>query len=150
MKTGASTFSALLGLALATGFTLTGGLATAQQGDSARPADSAAQPASSEEEITVRGPRLVRSHIGGRTQTGGFGYDLVTLSHRVSYTDLKLSRPADVKILEDRISLTARQICRELAKMFPVSTPNNPDCVRQATKSAMEQAHVAIAAAKRE
>lgn len=143
MKIDVFAVSAISGLALAASLMLAGGSARAQQGASSQ------QPATPEEEVTVRGPRLVRSHVGGAAQAGGFGYDLITLTHRVSYADLKLDRSEDAKVLEDRISLTARQICRELAKMFPATAPNNPDCVRQATKGAMEQAHAAIAAVKK-
>jgi UrcA family protein len=148
MKTRAFALALMSGLALTASLTIAGGSAMAQQGNSVQAGNAAQQPAAAEEEVTVRGPRLVRSHVGGKTQIGGFGYDLVTLTHRVSYADLNLARPEHVKMLEDRIGLTARQICRELAKMFPVEAPNNPDCVRQATKGAMTQAHAAIAAAK--
>lgn len=138
-------FSALSAVALAAGLALTSTTALAQHGDSAQQSNGGDQ-----EQVTVVGPRIMRTKVHG-TADAGFGigyYDMLTLSHRVSYSDLDLTQPEDAKTLKNRIDETANQICQQLAEASP-PRPTSRDCVYNAVQSAMEQAHVAIAAAKR-
>lgn len=130
-------------LALPAGLVLTGSVAAAQQSDSARRASN-----SVEEEVTVVAPRVMRTHVRERTAYGVAHYDLMTLTHRVGYADLDLSRPEDVKMLKRRIRATANQLCSQLANAPPVQ-PRSMQCVQQATQGAMAQARAAIAAAKK-
>lgn len=96
------------------------------------------------EQVTVVAPRLVR-HTE-RTPTGAAN-ELVSLTRRVSIGDLDLTKYADVMELEKRINETAEEACDYLAEMFPLASPDTPDCVRRAVDGAMAQAHEAIAQA---
>ncbi len=98
------------------------------------------------EEVVVVAPRLVR-HTE-RTSTGST-IERVTLTRRVSVRDLDLTRHADVMELEERVNATAREACDYLAEMFPLASPDTPDCVSRAVDDAMEQAEEAIALANR-
>jgi hypothetical protein len=51
--------------------------------------------------------------------------------------------------LEKRVNDVAKEACDTLAKMYPLSDPNTPNCVEQATKDAKPQIdRVVIAATK--
>lgn len=75
-------------------------------------------------------------------------YDLLTMSHDVSYADLNLALKADDKTLERRIDATANQICEQLAAA-PPAEPKSAECVHRAIESAMEEALMAISAARK-
>jgi UrcA family protein len=122
-------------LALAAGFAFCSGVATAQQGSQAR----------TQEEVIVEAPRLVRKDVG-RGDLGG-KVELISLTRRVSYSDLNLAMHADVMKLEQRINDTAKEACGQLEQLYPLADPETPNCVGQAVKGAMEQAQKVIDAA---
>ncbi len=123
-------------LVIAAGFTLGGGAALGQQKDT------------SIEEITIQAPRLVQ-HKAVRG-IGPTNTELVSLTRRVTYGDLDLALHSDVMELEKRISDTAKEACEQLAKMYPFSAPNTPDCVKEAMASAKAQTDEVIAAAAKQ
>ena len=99
------------------------------------------------EEIVVEAPAVVR-----RTVTIGIGrdrYEVTELRRPVSYADLDLTLVSDVTELEGRINAAAREVCEELADMFPRITSPEPSCIRNAVDSATEEMQEAIAAASR-
>jgi UrcA family protein len=98
------------------------------------------------EEITVTAPRLVTKQVVGRTSAGS-KVELITLQRRVSYADLDLALHANVAQLETRVNDIAKEACDDLAKMYPLSDPKTPDCVRAAVAAAKPQLDAAIAAA---
>ena len=118
--------------------------ASAQSGDSAQ--SSNAPP----EQITVVAPRVVRSRVHGLPDAhGGMTYyDLLTLSHQVSFADLNLAYSQDAKMLERRVGDAANEICEQLAAT-PPAEPKSAECVHRAIESAMEEVHMAIAAARK-
>jgi UrcA family protein len=99
-------------------------------------------------ELTVVAPRLVRRQTA-RDSASGAPAELVSLTRRVSYSDLDLTRYADVRELDRRIETVAREACEQLAGVFPLSDSNTPDCVAEAVAGAKAQAERAIAAASR-
>lgn len=100
--------------------------------------------------ITVTAPRLVTKQVVGRTAgTAGGEAELISLQRRVSYVDLNLALHADVMQLEARINDAAKQSCDELAKMYPLSDPKTPDCVREAVGAAKAQLDAVVAAASK-
>jgi UrcA family protein len=121
-------------LVLVTGSLLAGGAAIAQESRETL------------EEITVVAPRLVTREVVGRTAVGG-KVELISLTRRVNYADLNLENHADAMELEKRIDDTARESCDQLAKMFPLSDPNTPNCISEAVASAKAQKDKAVAAA---
>jgi UrcA family protein len=98
------------------------------------------------EEITVTAPRLVTKQVVGRTAAGS-NVELITLQRRVSYADLDLALHANVAQLETRVNDIAKEACEDLAKMYPLSDPKTPDCVRAAVATAKPQLDAAVAAA---
>jgi UrcA family protein len=93
-------------------------------------------------EVQVQAQRVVR-HVVGR-DSAGIPTELIQLTRRVGYSDLNLTKYADVTKLKTRIDTTAKQACKALADMYPLVAPNNPDCVKEAVDGAMKQAQVAI------
>jgi len=105
-----------------------------------------AQP-STLEEITVVAPRLV-TREAGRTAAGS-KVEMILLTRHVVYGDLDLTLHNDVMALGKRVNDVAKEACDTLAKMYPLSDPNTPNCVEQATKEAKAQIDkVATAAVK--
>lgn len=143
MKSRNSVFFAIAALAVSAGFALSSGTVLAQQ--SKDPANQASN--TPEEEITVVAPRIIRSKVREANSQGVGYYDMLTLTHQVSYADLHLAHPGDAKTLRDRIAKAANEICQELANVRPAE-PKSQDCVHNAMRSASRQADAAIAAAK--
>ena len=104
-----------------------------------------AQEASTLQEITVVAPRLVRREAG-RTAGGG-KVEMISLTRHVVYGDLNLTLHNDVMALEKRVTEVAKESCDTLAKMYPLSDANTPNCVDQATKEAKAQIDKAVTAA---
>jgi UrcA family protein len=74
------------------------------------------------------------------------GAPVVTMTVRISarYADLDLTRPADAARLMSRISFVARDACRYLDRLFPLSP--DPDCTDRAVAGATPAARAVIAA----
>ncbi len=119
-------------LAVVAGSAIDGGSARAQQ-------------AGALEEITVVAPRLV-TRPAGRTAAGS-KTELISLTRHVVYSDLNLTLHNDVMTLEKRVNDIAKEACETLAKMYPLSDPNTPNCVEQATKEAKAQIDKVVTAA---
>ena len=98
------------------------------------------------EEITVIAPWSVTKEVESRTSTGG-KVELISLMRHVYYGDLNLANHADVMTLEKRISDIAKESCEQLAKMYPLSSPNSPNCVEKAAASAKAQMDKVVATA---
>lgn len=99
------------------------------------------------EEIVVQAP--VERRQRKWTKSGGW-IEVIELSRRVSFTDLDLSKYADVTELETRIETTAKGTCEQLAEMFPLDKSDRDEvrrCTQKAIKGADEQLQAAIAAA---
>jgi UrcA family protein len=122
-------------LALVGGLTIESGAAQAQQNGTL-------------EEITVVAPRLV-TRPAGRTAAGS-KVELISLTRHVVYSDLNLTLHNDVVQLEKRVSDVAKEACDTLAKMYPLSDPNTPNCVEQAGKDAKAQIDRLAAAAMKD
>lgn len=99
-------------------------------------------------ELTVVAPRLVRRQMSRESATGA-PVELVSLTRRVSFSDLDLAKHADVLELDRRIETVAREACDQLASVFPLSDPKTPDCVAEAVAGAKTQANQAALAAGR-
>ncbi len=93
-------------------------------------------------EITVDVMRAVKADATSPTSAID-----VTLTGHVSYSDLDLTKSADVATLEKRIKEEATVICERIGKDYPDSTPKTADCAKQAADKAMVKARKAIAAA---
>jgi UrcA family protein len=92
-------------------------------------------------EIVVEAPQVVHERLG-RNSNGSWD-ELVSLDHRVPYTDLDLTKTADAATLQARVKDAAVQGCDQLKKLYPLAT-HDPDCVKNAMKKAMVQVRAAI------
>src|ERR1700754_1540206 len=90
-----------------------------------------------QERITVFAPHVQRHTIG--RSTIGASIEELSLSHAVDYSDLDLSRWADVQMLDDRIRQSAYAVCDELDRQYPEAlyssyqSSSDPSCVAGAT-----------------
>jgi UrcA family protein len=101
------------------------------------------------EEVTVTAPRQVhQTYVVGRSPSTGAPIEVTTISRAVSYADLDLSKPSGAAELRSRIDDTAKGLCKELDKLYPME-PKDRSCVKKAADGAMEQADKVIAAASK-
>jgi UrcA family protein len=105
---------------------------------------AAAQPM---EEVMVEASPIVRSSQVTLGNNQPWKYT-VMMSSRVGYSDLDLSTPDGVAMLEKRVSAAATEVCDALGKAYPETTPGTAKCAKNATEKAMASAQRAIAAAK--
>jgi UrcA family protein len=104
------------------------------------PAATAPAWAAQSEEITVDGPYTVRQEVTKRPMGGDIGELHLSVSRSVPYSDLDLTKHADVETLRERVRAAAKDSCRELSRRFPVSTyiPVTTDtCARDATRDGL-------------
>jgi UrcA family protein len=105
----------------------------------------------SAEEVSVVAPGMVQRKIVGRS-TIGAPIETISLSRRVSYGDLDLTKQSDVEKLGKRIRNTARLACEQLDNLYPDGSlyqtiPSDQNCVNTATRKAIEEANLVIAGA---
>src|ERR1700693_5882254 len=113
-------------------------------------AQQGSQTSESTEEITVTAPHLVQRQVVGRSMIGA-PIEVISLSRKVSYADLDLTTPEGWAELRKRVSDTAKAACKQLDMMYPDSdlfqaTPSDQNCVKTATKDAMDLTEQIIAA----
>jgi UrcA family protein len=95
-------------------------------------------------QVTVEAARSVQV---GRTSSG-VPIEQITLTRKVGYQDLDLTTQAGATALEKRVKDTAGEACKEIDRLYPLSTPGGASCVKTAVDDAMKQVHAAIAAAE--
>ena len=103
------------------------------------------------EEIIVQAPMNVERETLHSAADPTVKTERVELTRKVYIGDLDLSKYDDVKELESRIELMARDSCKKLSAMFPLSDSRSRDsrrCVERAIKSAMSEKEAAIDAAR--
>ena len=89
--------------------------------------------------VTVVAPRITYQV---KRESGSVIPQEITVAEKkaqVSYSDLDLTRTADLYALEDRIGKAAARVCDELAQEFPDGEPSAAVCARRATDDAMSQ-----------
>ncbi|NNC38435.1 MAG: UrcA family protein [Hyphomonadaceae bacterium] len=77
--------------------------------------------------------------------------EIIQLTRRVSFADLDLTKAEDVKTLKLRIERIAKDSCRKLSKLYPLSTSRVTErkrCAKAAIKESEKHLDVAIEEAK--
>jgi UrcA family protein len=92
-------------------------------------------------EVTVPRYHPERSPLGAP-------YRYVSMSRPVYVGDLDLRTRHDTRVLRDRLSATARSLCRQLDIRYPITAPGSPGCYTTAMNDAMYRADIAIAQAR--
>jgi UrcA family protein len=96
-------------------------------------------------EVTVQASRVVSKSVG-KTASGVPIVD-VSLSYGVSTQGLDLASHAGALELQKRVTDAAQAACKELARQYPVATPQDNDCAKAAAAKAMVQVNAMLAAA---
>lgn len=101
------------------------------------------------EEITVVAPHQLQRKAVGKS-TAGAPIEMITLSHRVDYSDLNLLKVEDLGTLRARVAAAAKQGCDELDQLYPFD--KKPDettkCVALATAQAQDEITTAVRSTK--
>jgi UrcA family protein len=90
-------------------------------------------------EVAVSAPEVSRERVGRATGGTRAPIDLITVTHRVSYADLDLSKQADYATLRSRIETAARSACAQMRQLARNERADRR-CVQNAIDQAMEQA----------
>jgi UrcA family protein len=64
---------------------------------------------------------------------------LVNMSVKVPYSDLDMRSPAGIAELDKRVKLAANYVCDQLSAMYPVGSPDDFYCAKQAIGDAQPQ-----------
>lgn len=99
--------------------------------------------------ITVMAPRVTYQVDRDRTSAIPRKLEITEKSAEVEFSDLDLTRSADLYTLEERVAAAAARVCEELARDFPDGTPSPPICTRRATEDAMARVEQAARRANR-
>jgi len=104
------------------------------------------------ERVVIHAPEMVVKRMGTDARQYGLrNAEVITGEKSVNFADLDLSKPADVRELEKRISETARDICEDLNRRYPRSSFQvvvDRDCVKTATDEAMDVVKNLVVASK--
>ena len=73
---------------------------------------AAQQSAEPNEEVTVFAPYVIKKVNGPKNA------QIITVSRKVNYHDLDLSKPADISTLEQRVKRSAEDVCNELDRHY--------------------------------
>lgn len=98
--------------------------------------------------ITIGAGVVTKTHIG--YSSSGIPTEQVTITHRVSYTDLDLTKQVGAAELKRRVKETARAACKQLDELYPLEAKNVQECTRITLAKASPQVESAIAVANRE
>ena len=96
--------------------------------------------AAESEQITVDGPYTVRQEVTKRALSGDIGEMNFSVSQNVGYSDLDLTKQADVEKLRERVKMAAKETCKELDRRFPVSIyipVTGRSCARDAARDGL-------------
>lgn len=97
--------------------------------------------------VTIGAGIVTKSTIGRSSL--GTPMERVTVTHRVSYSDLDLTTEAGAAKLKKRVRDTARMACKQLDDLYPTEAKNEQECTRTAIAQASSQVQSAISAARR-
>ena len=109
----------------------------------AQPANQQSLEFEQHETVTVYAPYIVRREVVNpmMSKKSSTGLEMVSISRSVSFADLDLSDPDQVKQLEGRVDIAARDACAEIEKKYPSSryhpVPEKQDCPGNAKAAAM-------------
>lgn len=98
--------------------------------------------------ITIGAGVITKTHIG--TSSSGIPTEEVTVTHRVSYADLDLTKQIGAAELQKRVKETARAACKQLDELYPLEAKNVQECTKITVAKASPQVENAIAAANRQ
>jgi UrcA family protein len=93
-------------------------------------------------QVTVTASRSAEERVA-QTSFGVPVYE-VSMSYRVSYSDLDLRTQAGVSELEARVAKAAKEACAAIDRQYAKSEPRGAACAKAAVDEAMSQIEEAI------
>jgi len=97
------------------------------------------------EGVDVQASRIVQEKVGTAMNLAPI-YS-ISLSYRVSYSDLDLSTKAGAAALEKRVQTAGSAACKEVRRVYPEAEPGDSACAKQAVDEAMVRVREVVAAA---
>lgn len=101
------------------------------------------------EEITVTAARQNPKPIVSTTGWPRAPVTHITLSYAVTATGYDLTSSAGVAGLEKAVNETAMDVCKEIGRQYPGSTPDDAGCAKVAADKAMVKVHQLVATAEK-
>ena len=98
------------------------------------------------DQVTVTASRVAKERVA-QTSFGVPVYE-ISMSYRVSYSDLDLRTPAGTDELEKRVEKAAQEACASIDRQYPKSEPSGAACAKVAVEEAMIQVQDAIKKAR--
>jgi UrcA family protein len=83
-----------------------------------------------------------------RTSTGK-RVDMVQLSRVVGYADINIATASGAAVLRQRVSDSAKSVCEEIGRLYPLPPSGTELCIEKAMKAATPQVQAAIDAAEK-
>lgn len=80
--------------------------------------------------------------------SSGVPTEQVTVTRRVSYSDLDLKTYAGAAALKRRVEDAAQAACKQIDELYPIEQAQAPSCVKDSVAAADEQVKAAVAAAQ--
>lgn len=99
-------------------------------------------------EIVVEAPRIQK---GVGKDAVGASIDQISVTHRVSYSDIDISTSSGAQVLTQRVKDAAAAACKEIDKLYPLREPmpGSRSCTDAAADAASAQVKAAVAAAEK-
>lgn len=104
-----------------------------------------------DEEVRVVSPYTIRQQVLDRSLTSPMLTTRISVEKSVSFSDLDLTKPADVNKMKARLRQAAKDSCKELNRRFPRSiyvTLDDTNCVKNATHQSLARFEAIISGAK--
>ena len=98
--------------------------------------------------ITIGAGVMTKTAVGHSSL--GAPLEQVSITHRVSYSDLDLTTVVGATELKQRVKEAAKMACKQLDDLYPLQAKNVNECTRAAVAQASSQVDSAIAGAIRE
>ncbi|HJS92449.1 MAG TPA: UrcA family protein [Steroidobacteraceae bacterium] len=98
--------------------------------------------------ITIGAGVVTKTAVGHSSL--GAPLEQVSITHRVSYSDLDLTTVVGATELKQRVKEAAKMACKQLDDLYPLEAKNVNECTRTAIAQASSQVDSAISGAIRE
>jgi UrcA family protein len=99
------------------------------------------------EEVTVSATRINVKATVSKVGWPHTPVKQVTLSYVISVAEFDLTTTAGVAALEKEVNDAAMDVCKEIGRQYPGSTPDDAGCAKAASAKAMVRVHELVAAA---
>ncbi len=96
--------------------------------------------------INIEASVINKKIIG--TSSSGVPTEEVTVTRRVSYSDLDLKTYSGAQTLKQRVKEAAKIACKQIDELYPQEQSDTPNCIKQSVAQADRQVEEALGAAQ--